>query len=30
MLALKSADILMPDLERVGGVGEFIKVGQMA
>ncbi len=30
MLELKSADILMPDLERVGGVSEFIKVGHMA
>jgi L-alanine-DL-glutamate epimerase-like enolase superfamily enzyme len=30
MLELKSADILMPDLERVGGVSEFVKVAHMA
>ncbi len=30
MLDLRSADILMPDLQRVGGVSEFIRVGHMA
>jgi L-alanine-DL-glutamate epimerase-like enolase superfamily enzyme len=30
MLALKSADVLMPDLERVGGLSEFVKVAHMA
>ncbi len=30
MLELRSADILMPDLQRVGGVTEFIRVGHMA
>lgn len=30
MLELKSADILMPDLQRVGGVTEFVKVAHMA
>lgn len=30
MLELKSADILMPDLQRVGGVSEFVKVAHMA
>jgi L-alanine-DL-glutamate epimerase-like enolase superfamily enzyme len=30
MLELKSADILMPDLQRVGGVTEFLKVAHMA
>jgi L-alanine-DL-glutamate epimerase-like enolase superfamily enzyme len=30
MIELKSADILMPDLQRVGGVSEFMCVGQMA
>ena len=30
MLELKSADILMPDLQRVGGVTEFLRVGHMA
>ncbi len=30
MLELRSADILMPDLERVGGVSEFVKVAHMA
>jgi L-alanine-DL-glutamate epimerase-like enolase superfamily enzyme len=30
MLELKSADVLMPDLERVGGVSEFVKVAHMA
>ena len=30
MLELRSADILMPDLQRVGGVSEFIHVGHMA
>jgi L-alanine-DL-glutamate epimerase-like enolase superfamily enzyme len=30
MLELRSADILMPDLQRVGGVSEFIRVGHMA
>jgi L-alanine-DL-glutamate epimerase-like enolase superfamily enzyme len=29
MLELRSADILMPDLQRVGGVSEFIRVGHM-
>ena len=30
MLELRSADILMPDLQRVGGVSEFMKVGHLA
>ena len=30
MLELRSADVLMPDLQRVGGVSEFIRVGHMA
>lgn len=30
MLERKSADILMPDLQRVGGVTEFLRVGHMA
>jgi L-alanine-DL-glutamate epimerase-like enolase superfamily enzyme len=30
MLELKSADVLMPDFERVGGVSEFVKVAHMA
>jgi L-alanine-DL-glutamate epimerase-like enolase superfamily enzyme len=30
MLELRSADILMPDLQRVGGVSEFIRVGHLA
>lgn len=30
MLQLRSADILMPDLQRVGGVTEFLKVGHLA
>lgn len=30
MLELKSADVLMPDLQRVGGVSEFVKVAHMA
>ncbi|MGK7865532.1 mandelate racemase/muconate lactonizing enzyme family protein [Falsiroseomonas sp. E2-1-a4] len=30
MLELRSADILMPDLQRVGGVSEFLRVGHMA
>ncbi len=30
MLALRSADVLMPDLQRVGGVTEFMRVGHMA
>ena len=30
MLERKSADILMPDLERVGGVSEWLKVAHMA
>lgn len=30
MLERKSADILMPDLQRVGGVTEFIRVAHMA
>ncbi|MBT5191888.1 MAG: mandelate racemase/muconate lactonizing enzyme family protein, partial [Rhodospirillaceae bacterium] len=25
-----SADVLMPDLERVGGISEFVKVAHMA
>jgi L-alanine-DL-glutamate epimerase-like enolase superfamily enzyme len=29
MLELRSADILMPDLQRVGGVSEFMRVGHM-
>ena len=30
MLELKAADVLMPDLQRVGGVTEFLRVGHMA
>lgn len=30
MLELKSADVLMPDLQRVGGVTEFLRVSHMA
>ena len=30
MLDLRAADILMPDLQRVGGVSEFMVVGHMA
>jgi len=30
MLRAKAADVLMPDLARVGGVSEFIKVAHMA
>lgn len=30
MLTLRSADVLMPDLQRVGGVSEFMRVGHMA
>lgn len=30
MLELRSADILMPDLQRVGGVSEFVRVCYMA
>lgn len=30
MLELRSADILMPDLQRVGGVSEFVRVGHLA
>ncbi len=30
MLELQSADILMPDLQRVGGVTEFIRVAHLA
>jgi len=30
MLEKKSADILMPDMERVGGVSEWLKVAHMA
>jgi L-alanine-DL-glutamate epimerase-like enolase superfamily enzyme len=30
MLELRAADILMPDLQRVGGVSEFMRVGHMA
>jgi len=30
MLELCSADVLMPDLQRVGGVSEFMRVGHMA
>jgi L-alanine-DL-glutamate epimerase-like enolase superfamily enzyme len=30
MLDLRSADVLMPDLQRVGGVSEFVRVGHMA
>lgn len=30
MLELRTADVLMPDLQRVGGVTEFMRVGHMA
>lgn len=30
MLELRSADILMPDLQRVGGVSEFLRVAHLA
>ncbi|TDR93165.1 mandelate racemase/muconate lactonizing enzyme family protein [Enterovirga rhinocerotis] len=30
MLELRSADVLMPDLQRVGGVTEFMRVSHMA
>ena len=30
MLELRSADVLMPDLQRVGGVTEFIRVAHLA
>jgi L-alanine-DL-glutamate epimerase-like enolase superfamily enzyme len=30
MLTLRSADVLMPDLQRVGGVSEFMRVAHMA
>lgn len=30
MLELRSADILMPDLQRVGGVSEYMRVAHMA
>jgi len=30
MVELKSADVLMPDLQRVGGVSEFVRVAHMA
>lgn len=30
MLQMKAADVLMPDLGRVGGVSEFVKVAHMA
>lgn len=30
MLELRSADVLMPDLQRVGGVSEFMRVAHMA
>lgn len=30
MLRMKAADVLMPDLGRVGGVSEFVKVAHMA
>ena len=30
MLERGSADVLMPDLERVGGISEFVKVAHMA
>lgn len=30
MLTRRSADILMPDLQRVGGVSEYMRVGHMA
>lgn len=30
MIGLQAADILMPDLQRVGGVSEFMRVGHLA
>ena len=30
MLERGAADVLMPDLERVGGISEFVKVANMA
>ncbi len=30
MIELGCADVLMPDMQRVGGVSEFMRVGQMA
>jgi L-alanine-DL-glutamate epimerase-like enolase superfamily enzyme len=30
MLELRSADILMPDLQRAGGVSEFVRISHMA
>lgn len=30
MLTLRSADVLMPDLQRSGGVSEFMRIGHMA
>jgi L-alanine-DL-glutamate epimerase-like enolase superfamily enzyme len=30
MLELRTADVLMPDLQRVGGPSEFMRVGHMA
>jgi len=30
MIGLRAADILMPDLQRVGGVSEFMRVGHLA
>jgi L-alanine-DL-glutamate epimerase-like enolase superfamily enzyme len=30
MIETRAADVLMPDLQRVGGVSEFMRVGQMA
>jgi len=30
MIKMRAADVLMPDLQRVGGVSEFIKVGALA
>jgi L-alanine-DL-glutamate epimerase-like enolase superfamily enzyme len=30
MIEARAADILMPDLQRVGGVSEFLKVGHLA
>ncbi|GJD52518.1 L-talarate/galactarate dehydratase [Methylobacterium crusticola] len=30
MIELRSADVLMPDLQRVGGVTEFMRVGHLA
>lgn len=30
MLERKSADVLMPDLQRVGGISEFVRVAHMA